>query len=225
MSAGQVWLTSSELSSVVAHSGLVYAPLFAGVTSVLYEGLGATDAGAIWRLVADHNVEGVLAAADLVGAVQDEDREGNAMRPEQPSALRHVFLAGGHLDLDNDDWASQVLGVPVTHTWWQNEFGWPLVTMRGLEPLSDTTGSASQPWPGCDLRILDERGEELPPGRTGSICVRLPLPPGAMTAPWGDEERRVSAPPVSYDGYYRSCCCGYRDEDGYVSVTGAMPPL
>jgi propionyl-CoA synthetase len=228
VSSGQVWWTAARLDGVVGHSCLVYAPLFAGATTVLYEGSSAdaVGAGVLWRLVADHAVEGMLATHAVMRTVRNEDPDGKAARPSQLPTLRHLFLAGDRPDPHTYDWASRVLDVPVIDTWWQTASGSPVAANpRGLEPLPVQAGSASRPMPGFDLRILDERGNELPAGRAGSICLRLPLPPGAMSSLTGDSQQVGPAEPASHHGYYDTGCHGYRDEDDYVFVTGPIPLL
>lgn len=228
ISPGQVWLTAAELEGVVGHSMLVYAPLFAGATTVLSEAssAGVMDAGVLRRLVTDHAAEGLIATHAFLHTVRDGDPEGEAIRPGQLHTLRHLFLAVDRPDPDSHDWASRVVDAPVVDTWWQTASGSPVVANPyGLEPLPVKTGSASKPMPGFDLRILDEQGAEVPAGRVGSICLRLPLPPGAMSALTGHNEHVDAAHLALHHGYYETGCHGYRDEDDYVFVTGPMPLL
>jgi propionyl-CoA synthetase len=223
ISAGQVWWTASDVGWVVGHSYIVYAPLLAGATTVLYEGkpVGTPDAGAFWRVMADHSVEGFFTAPTAMRAIKKEDPEGTLIRPHNLSALRHVFLAGERLDPETYHWASEHVGVPVVDNWWQTETGWPIVANpRGLEPLPIKPGSPSVPVPGFDVQVLDEHGNTLQPGHEGAICLRLPLPPGTLPTLWGDDDRYVASYLATYDGYYLSGDGGYRDDDGYVYVMG-----
>jgi propionyl-CoA synthetase len=143
------------------------------------------------------------------------------MKRHDLSALRNLFLAGERLDPQTYSWATERVGVPVVDNWWQTETGWPIVANpRGLEPLPIKPGSPSVPVPGFDVAILDERGNVLPAGSEGAICLRLPLPPGTLPTLWGDDDRYVSSYLSGYDGYYLSGDGGYRDEDGYVYVMG-----
>ena len=223
ISPGQVWWTASDVGWVVGHSYIVYAPLLAGATTVLYEGkpVATPDAGAFWRVIADHAVEGFFTAPTAIRAVRKEDPDGTLIRLAELTSLRHLFLAGERLDPETYAWASEKLGVPVVDNWWQTETGWPIVANpRGLEPLPIKPGSPSVPVPGFDVRVLDERGNALRPGREGVICLRLPLPPGTLTTLWGDDDRYVSSYLRAYDGHYLSGDGGYVDEDGYVFVMG-----
>jgi propionyl-CoA synthetase len=220
---GQVWWAASDVGWVVGHSYIVYAPLLAGATSVLYEGkpVGTPDAGALWRVAAEHGVEGLFTAPTAIRAVKKEDPEGELIKPYDVSRLRNLFLAGERLDPDTYAWASQRLEIPVVDNWWQTETGWPIVANpRGLEPLPIKAGSPSVPVPGYDVRILDERGNTLGPKEEGAICLRLPLPPGTLPTLWGDDDRYLSSYLKAYEGYYLSGDGGYLDEDGYVFVMG-----
>jgi propionyl-CoA synthetase len=220
---GQVWWAASDVGWVVGHSYIVYAPLICGATTVLYEGkpVGTPDAGAFWRVVAEHRVEGLFTAPTAIRAIKKEDPEGRLLADHDVSSLRTLFLAGERLDPDTYEWASRTLGIPVVDNWWQTETGWPIASnLRGLEPMPVKPGSPTVPVPGYDVRVLDTEGKEVDPGAEGAICIRLPLPPGTLPTLWGDDERYVSSYLSTYAGYYVSGDGGYVDEDGYVFVMG-----
>ena len=220
---GQVWWGASDVGWVVGHSYIVYAPLFVGATTVLYEGkpVGTPDAGAFWRVVAQHRVEGLFTAPTALRAIKRADPEGRLLATHDTSSLRTLFLAGERLDPDTYAWASRTLGVPVVDNWWQTETGWPIATNpRGLEPLPVKPGSPSVPVPGYDVRVLDPAGREVPPGTEGAVCLRLPLPPGTLPTLWQDDERYVASYLATHPGYYLSGDGGYVDEDGYLFVMG-----
>jgi propionyl-CoA synthetase len=190
---------------------------------VLYEGkpVGTPDAGAFWRVVAQHGVEALFTAPTAIRAIKKEDPDGVLLRRHAPTSLRTLFLAGERLDPGTYEWATRTLGVPVVDNWWQTETGWPIVSnLRGLDPMPLKPGSPSVPVPGYDVRVLDTEGRELGPGEEGAICLRLPLPPGTLPTLWGDDERYVTSYLSTYAGYYVSGDGGYRDEDGYLYVMG-----
>jgi propionyl-CoA synthetase len=220
---GQTWWAASDVGWVVGHSYIVYAPLIVGATTVLYEGkpVGTPDAGAFWRVVADHNVEGLFAAPTAMRAIKKEDPGGVLARDYDLSSLRNLFMAGERLDPDTYEWAGRVLHVPVIDNWWQTETGWPIAAnLRGLEPMPTKAGSPSVSVPGFDVRILDPLGNEVGPGQEGAIVIRLPLPPGSLLTVWGDDERFVSSYLSEYDGFYLTGDGGYQDEEGYLFVMG-----
>jgi propionyl-CoA synthetase len=221
--AGQVWWTASDVGWVVGHSYIVYAPLIAGATTVLYEGkpVGTPDAGAFWRVIAEHRVESLFTAPTAIRAIKKEDADGRLLAGHDLGAFRALFLAGERLDPDTYHWAGRVLGVPVVDNWWQTETGWPIAAnLRGLAPLPTKPGSPTVPVPGYDVQVLDERGHPQPPGQEGAICIRLPLPPGTLATLWGDDDRYVASYLSAFEGYYLSGDGGYLDEDGYLFVMG-----
>ncbi len=220
---GQVWWSASDIGWVVGHSYIVYAPLITGATTVLYEGkpVGTPDAGAFWRLVAEHRVEGLFTAPTAIRAIKREDAPAAHMRKHDLSSLRNLFLAGERLDPDTYAWATEALGVPVIDNWWQTETGWPIAAnLRGLEPMPIKPGSPSVPVPGFDVRVLDAHGQVVPPGTDGAICIKLPLPPGTLPTLWGDDDRYVRSYLSAFDGYYLTGDGGYADDDGYLYVMG-----
>ncbi len=220
---GEVWWTASDVGWVVGHSYIVYAPLLIGATSVLYEGkpVGTPDAGAFWRVIAEHGVTGLFTAPTAFRAIKKEDPEGKLRAEHDLSSLRTLFLAGERLDPDTYHWAADSLGIPVIDHWWQTETGWPMVAnLRGLEPMPVKPGSPSVPVPGWDVQVLDESGQRCEPDTEGAICVRLPLPPGALPTLWNDDDRYVESYLSQFDGYYLSGDGGFVDDDGYVYVMG-----
>ena len=218
-----VWWAASDVGWVVGHSYIVYAPLIAGCTTVMYEGkpVGTPDAGAFWRVIEEHGVNSLFTAPTAIRAIKKEDPGGEHMAARDLSSLRCLFLAGERLDPDTYAWATQHLGVPVVDNWWQTETGWPIASsMRGLDPLPLRVGSPSRPVPGYDVRVLDEDGDEVGPLVEGNIAIRLPLPPGALPTLWGDDDRYISAYLSAFPGYYATGDGGHVDDDGYLYVMG-----
>ena len=220
---GEVFWAASDIGWVVGHSYIVYAPLLAGCTTVLYEGkpVGTPDAGAFWRVAAEHNVKALFTAPTGFRAIRKEDPAGDLKKPYDLTAFRYLFLAGERLDPDTYRWAGELLGIPVVDHWWQTETGWAIAAdPMGLEQLPTKPGSPTMPIPGYDVRILDEDGAELPPEATGQIAIKLPLPPGCLPTLWHDDEGFISSYLSRYPGYYLTGDGGYRDKDGYLYVMG-----
>ncbi|MHA6803415.1 propionyl-CoA synthetase [Salinifilum ghardaiensis] len=220
---GDVFWTASDVGWVVGHSYIVYAPLLVGATTVLYEGkpVGTPDAGAFWRVIAEHGVRVLFTAPTAFRAIRKADPDAELMHRHDLSGLRSLFLAGERLDPETYHWAGEKVRVPVVDHWWQTETGWPIcANPRGLEPMPLKAGSPTVPMPGYDVRVLDESGAEVPTGTEGALCLRLPLPPGTAPTLWGDDERFRESYLASYPGYYATGDGGYVDEDGYVFVLG-----
>ncbi|MER7684917.1 propionyl-CoA synthetase [Streptomyces sp. NPDC097610] len=220
---GRVWWAASDVGWVVGHSYIVYAPLISGATTILYEGkpVGTPDAGAFWRVIAEHGVDVLFTAPTAIRAIKKEDPDGELLGAHDTSSLRTLFLAGERLDPETYNWATKTLSVPVVDNWWQTETGWPIAAnLRGLERMEIKPGSPSVPAPGYEVVVLGEQGQPVPVEQEGAICIRLPMPPGTLPTLWHDDERYVSSYLSAYEGYYLSGDGGYLDKDGYLYVMG-----
>ena len=221
---GEVFWAASDIGWVVGHSYIVYAPLLAGCTSVLYEGkpVGTPDAGAFWRVIAEHRVKTLFTAPTAFRAIKKEDPAGELTRKHDLTGFAYLFLAGERLDPETYRWARELLGIPVIDHWWQTETGWPIAAdLMGLDPMATKPGSPTVPVPGYDVRVVDPAtGADVPPGSTGEIVVRLPLPPGCLPTLWGDDQRFIDSYLRRYPGSYVTGDGGYRDSDGYLYVMG-----
>ncbi len=223
---GEVMFTASDVGWVVGHSYIVYAPLLAGATTVLYEGkpVGTPDAGTFWRIVAEHQVSALFTSPTAIRAIKRDDPDGALIAGNDLTALSTLFLAGERLDPATGEWAGDRLGVPVVDNWWQTETGWPIAAnLRGLdgsELMPIKPGSPSVPVPGFDVRILGEDGSPVAVGEEGAICLKLPLPPGTLPTVWGDDQRYVESYLAAFEGYYLTGDGGYLDSDGYLYVLG-----
>ncbi|QNS05142.1 propionyl-CoA synthetase [Streptomyces xanthii] len=220
---GEVMFTASDVGWVVGHSYIVYGPLLAGATTVLYEGkpVGTPDAGQFWRVAAEYGVKTLFTAPTAFRAIKKADPEGEFTKGYDLSGLKYLFLAGERLDPETYHWASDLLGIPVLDHWWQTETGWPIVANpAGIELAPVRPGSPTWPLPGWDVQVLDPSGKPVPAGEDGAIVVKLPMPPGALPTLWNDDDRFVASYLSAYDGYYLTGDGGHVDEDGYVFVMG-----
>jgi propionyl-CoA synthetase len=218
---GEVFWAASDVGWVVGHSYIVYAPLLHGCTTVLYEGkpVGTPDAGAFWRVIAEHGVVSMFTAPTAFRAIRQQDPEGALIAEHDLGKFRSLFLAGERCDPDTLGWAEQQLGVPVIDHWWQTETGWAIAaTCLGVEASPIVPGSPGRPAPGWDLVALGPDGAELPRGEIGALCARLPMPPSSLPALWNAEQRFIEAYFSNYPGFYETADAGYIDEDGYVHV-------
>jgi propionyl-CoA synthetase len=220
---GDVYWAASDIGWVVGHSYIVYAPLLAGCTTVLYEGkpVGTPDAGAFWRVIEEHKVKALFTAPTAFRVIKKEDPGGQFVRGRDLSSLRYLFLAGERLDPETYRWARELLGIPVIDHWWQTETGWAIAANpMGLEPMEAKPGSPTVPMPGYDLHVVRPEGEDVPAGMDGEIVIRLPLPPGCLPTLWGDDQRYTESYLSAYPGCYLTGDGGHIDADGYLFVMG-----
>ena len=226
--AGDVFWAASDVGWVVGHSYIVYGPLIKGCATVLYEGkpVRTPDAGAIWRVIAEHDVKTFFVAPTAFRAVKKEDPDASLKERYDISCLRYLFVAGERLDPPTYEWLKDIMHTPVVDHWWQTETGWSICAkMMGVADANEREtrpGSPNHPVPGYDLRILDDDGNELDAGQEGTVVVKAPLPPGGLPTIWGDHRRYVDAYWSRYPGYYLTGDGGYRDSDGYVYIMGRV---
>ncbi|MDH3621757.1 MAG: propionyl-CoA synthetase [Gammaproteobacteria bacterium] len=218
---GEVYWAASDIGWVVGHSYIIYGPLLHGNTTVLYEGkpVGTPDAGAFWRVAAEHKVAAMFTAPTAFRAIRQQDPNGELLRDYDLSGLRTLFLAGERCDPDTLHWAEDRLGVPVIDHWWQTETGWSIAAnCIGIERLPVKAGSVGPAAPGWDVRTLDANGNDVAPGEVGAIACRLPLPPGTLAGLWQAEDRFRDSYLATFPGYYETGDAGFVDEDGYIHV-------
>ena len=218
---GNVYWAASDVGWVVGHSYIVYAPLFHGCTTILYEGkpVGTPDPGAFWRVISQHKVNVLFTAPTAFRAIKREDPDGRYRQQYDLSHFRTLFLAGERCDPDTLFWAQDQLGIPVIDHWWQTETGWPMgANCIGLEMLPVKAGSCTKPVPGYDIQVLDTAGHPVAANEIGSIVVKLPMPPGCLPTLWNNDQRYQDAYLSEYPGYYLTADAGYKDDDGYLFI-------
>ncbi len=222
--AGEVYWAASDVGWVVGHSYIVYAPLFAGATSIVYEGkpVGTPDPGQFWRVISQHGVKALFTAPTAIRAIKREDPNGEYLKKYDLSRFETLFLAGERLDPDTYHWATRLLQRPVVDHWWQTETAWAICgNFRGLEFFPIKAGSATRPMPGYDLKVLDPfTTRELGPNESGVLAVKLPLPPGNLPTLWNNDQRFIESYMSAFPGYYLTGDGGYIDDEGYVFVMG-----
>lgn len=218
---GDVSWTASDIGWVVGHSYIVYGPLLAGVTTVLFEGkpVGTPDAGTFWRVVEQYRVNVLFTAPTAFRAIRRDDPNGELAIRRDLSSLRVLFLAGERADPETLRWAEALLGVPVIDHWWQTETGWAIAANpMGLEPFPVKHGSPTLPMPGFAVDVLDDGGKPLERGALGNLAIRLPLPPGCLVTFWEADGRFRETCLEEFPGYYKTADAGLIDDDGYVYV-------
>jgi len=222
---GSVFWAASDIGWVVGHSYIVYGPLIRCCTSILFEGkpIRTPDAGTFWRVIEEYKVNTFFTAPTAIRAIKKEDFEGELFHKYDLSSLKYLFLAGERTDVATYEWASAMLKRPVIDHWWQTESGYPmLANLAGVGLIPVKPGSAGKPMFGFDIRILSPDHDFMPPNQEGAVVIKLPLPPGCLPGLWNDNERFVSSYLTEFPGYYFSGDGGYRDDDGYIYITGRM---
>jgi propionyl-CoA synthetase len=222
-SAGETMFTTSDIGWVVGHSYIIYAPLLAGMTTIMYEGVPIRpDAGIWWKIVQDYKVSVMFSAPTAIRVLKKHDV--SYLRKHDLASLKHLFLAGEPLDEPTHKWISESLGRPVIDHYWQTETGWPLLSAQpAVEQTPIKMGSPSFPVYGYDVRLLHEQtGKPVGTGEKGVVAIAPPLPPGCMSTVWGDDERFVDTYFRDFKDQliYSTFDWGIRDKDGYYYILG-----
>jgi propionyl-CoA synthetase len=220
---GDTYWAASDVGWVVGHSYIVYAPLLAGCTSIMYEGkpVGTPDPGAFWRVCAEHGVRVLFTAPTALRAIKQQDPDGTHVARHDLGRLEALYLAGERCDPPTAIWAAEKLRIPVVDHWWQTETGWPITAgFRGLGLYPAKPGAGGRACPGYDVHALDDNGALLPRGHNGNLAVRLPLPPGCAPTLWQNADGYHAAYLADFPGWYRTGDAGTVDADGDVWVMG-----
>jgi propionyl-CoA synthetase len=220
---GETMFTTSDIGWVVGHSYIIYGPLIAGMTTIMYEGVPIRpDAGVWWKIVQDYKVTVMFSAPTAIRVLKKQDPL--YLRKYDLSSLRHLFLAGEPLDEPTHVWISEALGKPVIDHYWQTESGWPILSaVPGVEKTNIKYGSPSFAVYGYDLRLLREAdATETAVHEKAVVAIVPPLPPGCMSTVWGDDERFVKTyfSTFSKRQVYSTFDWGIRDDDGYYFILG-----
>ena len=218
---GEVFWAASDIGWVVGHSYIVYGPLIHGCTTVLFEGkpVGTPDAGAFWRVIAQHKVAALFTAPTAVRAIKRDDPKGELVKKYDLSHFARLYLAGERLDPDTLTWARDLLKVPVLDHWWQTETGWAIcANSAGPGALPVRTGSPGKPMPGWNVNVLDGDGIPAKTGEIGTLVCKMPLPPGTLLTLWNADSRYEESYLSEFPGYYKTGDAGFVDDEGYVYV-------
>ncbi len=220
---GETYLCTSDIGWVVGHSYIVYGPLIAGQTTILYEGTPVRpDAGILWSLVERFKVNTMFSAPTAIRVLKKQDPA--LLKKYDLSSLRALYMAGEPLDEPTAQWIADGLGKPIIDNYWQTETGWPILAAQpGIEHVQTKFGSPSFPVYGFDVRVLNEQtGEDLGPDEKGVVAIVPPLPPGAMMTIWGDDARFVDTYFSSIPGrkVYSTFDWGLVDKEGYWFILG-----
>jgi len=218
---GDIYWCTADVGWVTGHSYIVYAPLFKGCTTIIFEGkpVGTPDAGAFWKIISDYKVKSLFTAPTAFRAIKKEDPEGKFFTKYDLSSFESLFLAGERADPDTIKWAESLLKVPVIDHWWQTETSWAISSnCTGIEMMKTKYGSACKAVPGYDVKIIKPDQSLAKPNEMGDIVVKLPLPPGTFPTLWNADKRYEETYMSNYKGYYQTYDAGHIDEDGYIWI-------
>jgi len=219
--AGDVYWAASDVGWVVGHSYIVYAPLFNGSTTIVFEGkpVGTPDAGVFWRVISDHKVKAMFTAPTAFRAIKREDPKAELIKQYDLSNFEALFLAGERTDPDTLHWAEDSLGVPVIDHWWQTETGWAIcANCIGIHQFEVKEGSPTKAAPGWNVQVVDADCKQVAAGDIGALVVKLPLPPGTLPTLWQNDKRYLESYLDEFPGYYKTADAGFIDDEGYVFV-------
>jgi acetyl-CoA synthetase len=206
---------------ITGHSYIVYAPLIIGATSFMYEGApNHPYPNRWWKLVEEYGITILYTAPTAIRGLM---RFGDAWPNRHDlSSLRLLGSVGEPINPEAWKWFYNVIGkgrCPIMDTWWQTETGGFMITPLpsvGLKP-----GSATRPFPGVKVDVVDEAGEPVPPGVDGNLVIQQPWP-GMLRTIYGDPDRFVKQYWSAYakQGWYLTGDTARKDEDGYIWIIG-----
>ncbi|KXT02391.1 hypothetical protein AC578_173 [Pseudocercospora eumusae] len=241
---GDTLFTASDIGWVVGHCYIVYGPLLAGATTILFEGkpVGTPSADTFWRILEENKVNTMFTAPTALRAIRKEDPESKFFKTRGEAGglknLRALFLAGERSEPAIVTMYDELIGkycaqnATVIDNWWSSESGSPMTSLSLLpgtaldfndrhyyKPLPIKPGSAGKPVPGFDVKIVDDEGKELPKESMGNIVLAMPLAPTGLTTLWGEEDRFYRSYLKRFDGQWIDTGdAGMIDADGHVHV-------
>lgn len=219
-----VYFSTSDIGWIVGHSYIIYGPLLAGLTSIIYDGTPINPDPGVWFSVMEKNkVNVVFSSPTAFRMLRKFDTK--YITSKDLSALHYLFLAGEPLDPATYEWIHGALGpkVVVVDNYWQTESGWPMLcNPAGVELLPIKPGSPTKPAWGWKLMVVDEKGTPVPANTKGFLVGEGPTPPGVMLSLYRDDARYLSSywqiipgKQVYFTGDY-----AIQDSDGYFFVLG-----
>jgi acetyl-CoA synthetase len=217
------WWCAADPGWITGHSYIVYAPLILGATSFMYE--GAPDypyPSRYWKMIEEYGLTVLYTAPTAIRGLM---RFGEAWPNRYDlSSLRLLGSVGEPINPEAWRWYFEHVGkkrCPIMDTWWQTETGGFMITPLpsvGLKP-----GSATRPFPGIEVDVVDEDGNSCPPGVDGKLVIKKPWP-GMLRTVYGDPDRYVKQywSEYSRQGWYLAGDSARKDEDGYVWIIGRI---
>jgi acetyl-CoA synthetase len=220
---GEVHFCTADIGWITGHSYIVYGPLAAGATTLLFEGVPTwPDAGRFWDIVEKFKVNILYTAPTALRSLM---AFGTApLEGKDLSSLRVLGSVGEPINEEAWNWYSEKVGqsrCPIVDTWWQTETGATLISnLAGITPARPSY--ATLPIPGVQPVLLDEQGEIIEGNDvSGNLCIRFPWP-GMLRTTYGDHERCRTNYFATYENYYFTGDGAYRDPQGNYRITGRV---
>jgi propionyl-CoA synthetase len=225
--AGDVFFCCADVGWVTGHSYIVYGPLLAGATTILFEGkpVGNPDAGIVWRLCEKYHVKGLYSSPTAIRAIRKDDPHAEHFKKADLSNLAILNLAGERLDIPAYKWLLDNLPKDclLNDNYWQTETGWSIATnFKNLHTFKPKPGSCAKPAPGMQVTILDENNHPMPRGKLGKVCIKLPMPPSFTPTLYKNDDAFVQKYIADNPGYYFTGDAGFFDDEGYLNITARV---
>ena len=220
---GEVFWCTADIGWITGHSYIVYGPLANGAISLMFEGVPTyPDAGRFWQVCDKHQVASFYTAPTAIRALMAQG-DGPVTATSRKS-IRLLGTVGEPINPEAWEWYYRVVGeqrCPIVDTWWQTETGAHMITpLPGATPLKP--GSASWPFFGVQLALLDDEGKEIEGNPAqGNLAIKHPWP-SQMRSVYGDHDRFFETYFAMYPGYYFTGDGAKRDDDGYYWITGRV---
>ncbi|MEY3018344.1 MAG: hypothetical protein RL336_1479 [Pseudomonadota bacterium] len=219
---GEVYWCTADIGWITGHSYIVYGPLTNGATSLMFEGVPTyPDASRCWQVCDKHNVATFYTAPTAIRALMGAGND--FVTKTSRKSLRLLGTVGEPINPEAWEWYFHVVGddrCPIVDTWWQTETGAHMITpLPGATALKP--GSATKPFFGVQLELLDNEGNVLEGATEGNLCIKASWP-SQIRSVYGDHQRMIDTYFSTYKGYYFTGDGARRDEDGYYWITGRV---
>ena len=220
---GDMYWCTADIGWITGHSYIIYGPLLAGATSLMFEGVPTyPDAGRFWRIVEENKVNIFYTAPTAIRALEAHGLE--YVKKYNLSSLKVLGTVGEPINEDAWNWYDKEIGnnkCPIVDTWWQTETGGIMIS--NLAGVTDAKATfATLPLPGIQACILDDEGKEIQEkNKSGKLCVKYPWPSMARTI-WGDHKRFRETYFSAFKGYYFSGDGCFINEKGLFRITGRV---
>lgn len=220
---GEIHFCTADIGWITGHSYIVYGPLSAGGTSLMFEGIPTwPDASRFWDIVEKHKVNILYTAPTAIRSLMSF---GTApLEGKKLDSLRVLGTVGEPINEEAWHWYNTNVGkgkCPIVDTWWQTETGGTLISnLAGITPAKPSY--ATLPMPGVEPVLVDEKGEIITGNNvSGNLCLRSPWPSIIRTT-YGDHERCRTNYFATYHNMYFTGDGAYRDENGFYRITGRV---